>query len=118
MRSRDRGWNYVQVDRLRSSLPPMSLVATRWQRGRVWRIASEQQRSVPRQRDAEGSGHLTIAREGPAGIRHAVAQAVTTTECGLPLPTLRVWDIVWPGDRGAVVCTACAIAVVRATESG
>ena len=96
----------------------MSLVATRWQRGGVWRIASEQVRSVPRQRDAEVSGHLTIAREEPTGVRHAVAQPETTTECGLPLPTLRVWDIVWPGDRGAIVCTTCAIAVVLATESG
>ena len=83
----------------------------------MWNVASEQVRSVPRQRDAEVTGHLSVAREEPAGIRHAVAPAETTTECGLPLPALRVWDIAWPGDRRAIVCTSCAIAVVRATET-
>ncbi len=85
--------------------------------GSVWRIASEKVRSLPRQRGPEVAGHLTVAPGEPAGVRHAVAGGeVATTECGLPLHALQVWDELWPGDRGAIVCTACAIAVVRATE--
>ena len=83
----------------------------------MWQVASEQVRSVPRQRDAEVTGHLSVARDVPAGIRHAALRGATTTECGLPLPALQVWDIDWPGDRRAIVCTTCAIAVVRATGS-
>jgi hypothetical protein len=82
----------------------------------MWQVASEQVRSVPRQRDAEVTGHLGVARDVPAGIRHAVLLGEAATECGLPVPALQVWDIEWPGDRRAIVCTACAIAVVRATE--
>lgn len=68
------------------------------------------------QRDPEVAGHSTrCARDEPAGVRHAVAPGSPTTECGLPTPALQLWDVGWPGDRGAIVCTACAIAVVRAT---
>ena len=83
----------------------------------MWHVASEQVRTVPRQRDAEVSGHLSGARDLPAGIRHAVLHGAGATECGLPVPALQVWDIEWPGDRRAIVCTTCAIAVVRATGS-
>jgi hypothetical protein len=60
---------------------------------------------------------LRVARDEPAGVRHAVADSAATTECVLPVPALQVWDMVWPGHRGAIVCTACAIAVDRATEA-
>ena len=80
--------------------------------GDVWRIAAELLRAVPPQRDAEVGGHLSVVRDQPAGVRHAVAEGEATTECGMSVFVLTLWDV----DRGAIVCTACAIAVVRATE--
>jgi hypothetical protein len=85
--------------------------------GSVWRVASERLSTVPQQRDPEVGGHLSGVRGDPAGVRHAAADGEAATECGLPLAGLTVWEIVWPGDRRAIVCTACAIAVVRATDT-
>lgn len=84
----------------------------------VWLVASEHGRSFPLQRDPEVSGHLSVGAGGPAGVRHAVATGEAVTECGVPLTALQLWDITWPGDRDATVCSTCAIAVLRATETG
>jgi len=83
----------------------------------VWRIASELLRAVPPQRDPEVGGHLSVVRDQPAGVRHAVAEGEAVTECGIPVSVLAVWEMAWPGDRGAVVCTECAVEVLRATEA-
>jgi hypothetical protein len=38
----------------------------------------------------------TAARDEPAGVRRAVAQDAVITQCGIPLRTLRLWDVIWP----------------------
>ena len=89
----------------------------RWQRG--WRVADRVGAAEGRAAPARSrGGRSPECRPGPArGVRHAVAEGEATTECGMSVSVLTLWDIDWPGDRGAIVCTACAIAVVRATEA-
>ena len=90
-----------------------------WQRGvmRWWGIASEDRRVLPPQPEPEVGGHLVAPRYAPAGVRHAVPAGASTTQCGRLLDRLHVFEeLEWPGERGAIVCTGCALGVIDAIK--